>query len=101
MPDYKLTNEEIETNINFSNATKEATIYTCNSSMIRRLDKLLEKFPNDVKLIAEDKFSKTYTVPKKWVMKIRPPKQISEEQKERLRENMLKYQQDKKNNNKE
>lgn len=90
LSDYKLTKEEIETNINFCSADKDATIYTCSPVMIRRMDKLLEKFPQDVKLIAEDKYSKTYTVPKGWVMKIRPPRQLSEEQKEKLRENMLK-----------
>ena len=95
MSEYKLTREEIETIINFCSADKTASIYTCSSVMMRQLDKLMEQYPNDVRLIKQDKFSKTYELPKKWVMRIRVPRQISEEQKEKLRENLLKFRQEK------
>ena len=91
MAEYKLTREEIETNINFSAADNFATVYTCSKIMIRRLDRLVELRPNDVTVIAEDRFSKTYTLPKKWVMRITPPIELSEEQKEAARQRLLEY----------
>lgn len=91
MAEYKLTREEIETNINFCSADDFATVYTCSKIMMRKLDALVESRPDDVKIIAEDRFSKTYTLPKKWVMRISAPRVMTEEQREAARQRLLKY----------
>lgn len=81
---YNLKNIERETIYNFNEEEKTATIYTCNKSLIRKMDGLCKNYPNDCKIENQDEHSKTFIVPKKWIKPPRPPRQISEEQKEIL-----------------
>lgn len=81
---------ERETIINYNNEEKVAQVYTCNESLQRKLDKLCEEYP-ECTCINFDEYSKTYIVPKKWV-KIRPPRKMSEENKQKASERMKQYQ---------
>jgi len=75
---------ERETIINFNAAETDAQIYSCQSNIWRRCEKL-GLIPKDIiKNIKGDIISKTYYCPKKWV-KIRKPRKLSEDQKEKLR----------------
>ena len=82
--DYKLTRHEKETSINMNDLDHTAEMYTCQSKMIRKLDKLCNKYPDDFKCIRHDQYSKTYRFDKKYVS-IRAPRVISDEHKEKLR----------------
>lgn len=81
--DYRLSNLEKETIINFNDAEKTAEIYTCNNSWIRRMDALAKERPGEVCKTGSDEVSATYTVPKKWI-KVRPPRILTDEQREAM-----------------
>jgi len=87
---YKLTNYERETIINFNEAEKMASIYTCNKVLIRKLNGFCKKRPDLFKLDEVDLPSKTYIFPKSLVS-IRCPKILTEAQKERLRKMGLEF----------
>lgn len=76
---------EQETNINFNAESDQCVIYTAYHPMIRKLEKLMEQYPDEVKLVCKTDDDIQVELPKKWV-KIKPPREMSEEQKERLRE---------------
>ena len=56
---------------------------------MRKLDTLVDEFPDIYKLTGQDKISKTYSFPKSYV-NYRKPRRISKEQREQAREMMLK-----------
>lgn len=62
-----ISREEQETIINFSADDKTAWVYTCDPVYIRKMDKLCERCPESYKLIKQDEYSKTYSMPKKLV----------------------------------
>lgn len=82
--------DEQELHINFSPAEmgKNCEIYTTIPWMMKYLEKMIEKYPDDCKLIRDDQYSYTVSIPFKLV-KPRAPRQVSEEQRkaasERLR----------------
>jgi hypothetical protein len=82
-----LTAFERETIILFSDEDSTATLYTCQSPMMTKMNKLCKSNPDTYKLIKQDEYSKTYSFPKKLVS-LRTPsakRELSEEQKEQLR----------------
>lgn len=81
--DYKLSNYERETIVNFNEEESIASIYTCSKALIRKLDTYCKKRPDLYKLDEEDSPSKTYTFPKKYIS-IRLPKVLTEEQRKQL-----------------
>lgn len=94
MSKYKLSNYERETNINFNEDEKVATVYTCKPSLIKKMDNFCEKYPADYELIFEDEQSKTYQINKKFVS-IRGPqkkRKLTEDEKEVLRNRMINMQ---------
>ena len=80
----KLSKLEQETVIIFNEQENTATIDTCNRALIKQLDDLSQKSVG-VACVAEDEHGKGYTLPKKWV-KVRLPKQYSEEQRLKMAE---------------
>lgn len=80
---------EQETNINYNREEAMAVIYTASSVDIRKLDKLFEQHSDEIQLREKTEASRTYLVPKKWI-KIRPPRQLSEETLKKLKENASK-----------
>lgn len=80
-----LTREKQETIINFNAADQTGTAYTRDKSVMRRLDALVIDFPDHYRLIGETDIDKTYEMPKSFVS-YRKPRQLSEEQKNHMRE---------------
>ena len=62
---YRISTDEMETTIVISKNDKLAKVYSCDPIYMRKLDKLCEKCPDEYKLVSEDGYSKTYSVPKK------------------------------------
>ena len=84
-----LTKLEQETIINFNAEEATANIYTATPVMIRKMDKLLEKYPNEVKLIRKDEVSKTFVIPFKWVtVRPRTKKNLTAEYRKELAERL-------------
>ena len=74
--------DEQETAINIGPAQLCSTVevYSSMPSDLRRLWKLHEKNPNEVKIVSDDKYGTTFSVPRKWI-NIRKPRTLSDEQK--------------------
>lgn len=101
----KLLLEEQEVVINFDRVGENATIYTSDMKWIRKLDRMCEAHPDVYKCINESTsdgrvFAKTYSFPKKLVSVRNPMKKrnISEEVRAKMRENLAKCKNKKKNN---
>ena len=86
-----MTNYERETIINFNEAEKTASVYTCNRRMIAKLNGLSEKFPEQFALRREfSDGAKEYTVPKKYVSIKAPRPKMSDDEKAELVKRLLK-----------
>ena len=85
-----LSNQERETVILFNEAEPTASVYTCNGRIRRRLEELAEKGIEGINFVRSDDYSVTYTVPKKLIKISAPrlPRPMSEEQKEKARQNI-------------
>ena len=81
----KLSKYEQETIINFNVAESDAVVYTRDKAVMRRLDALVNEFPEVYKCIGETDIDKTYSMPKQYVS-YRKPRRISEELKQKRRE---------------
>ena len=84
-----LSKYEQETIINFNVAESDAVVFTRDKSVIRKLDSLVNEFPEVYKCISETDIDKTYSMPKQYVS-YRKPRRISEELKARRREQIKK-----------
>lgn len=83
----KLSAYERETIFNYSQAGPEASIYTHDPKLIKRLEKLAKKFPEQFHLERTGILGDvTYTVPKKCIT-VREP--VSEERRQAARERAL------------
>lgn len=73
---------ERETIITYNEAESEASVYTHNKALRRRLDELARQRPEDCQVdrVGHEGAAVDYTIPKAWV-KIRPPRVASEAQK--------------------
>jgi len=82
-----LSKAEKETIITYDEEENIATIYTCSLPVMRKLDKLCAKSPDNYKLIKKDKYSKTYTTSKK-LIRFGCPRNLSDEQRDAIRERL-------------
>jgi hypothetical protein len=92
---------ERETAINWDDSTKSALFYTCNRSLMTKLNKLVESYPDTykVKRIIYDEFEvcgKEYILPKK-LISIRTPstRVMSEENRQAASERFKKMHEEK------
>ena len=85
----KLSLIEQETIFNFNEGEKTAGIYTFNRSLLKKLEALAKKYPDEVKLERTSWGGQAadYIIPKSWI-KINPPRVMSEAEKE-LRRKIL------------
>ncbi|SEA79726.1 hypothetical protein SAMN02910384_02357 [Pseudobutyrivibrio sp. ACV-2] len=83
----KLSKYEQETIINFNVAESDAVVYTRDKAVMRKLDALVNEFPEVYKCLKVTDIDKTYSMPKKYVS-YRKPRKISEKLKEQRREHM-------------
>ena len=81
----KLSKYEQETIINFNVAESDAVVFTRDKAVIRKLDSLVNEFPEVYKCIGETDIDKTYSMPKQYVS-YRKPRRISENVKKQKRE---------------
>lgn len=82
----QLTTIEMETIINYDDSNDNATVYTHNLALQRKLDKFCKSHPEIYSLIKENKQwgSKTYLTKKKYIT-LRVPKKLSEDTLKRLK----------------
>lgn len=80
----QLTKYEQETVINYNAGEKNATIYTRDKAVIRKIDTLVIEFPEVYKCINETSIDKTYLVPKQYIS-YRKPRKISEQRREQMK----------------
>ena len=85
----KLSKYEQETIINFNVAESDAVVFTRDKAVIRKLDSLVNKFPEVYKCIGETDIDKTYSMPKQYVS-YRKPRRVSDDVKAQRREMMKK-----------
>ncbi len=82
---------EQETIINFNEEEKEASVYTFNRALQRKLARLAEEHPDECRKAKtwQPGESVEYIVPKKWI-KVSPPKKVNytDEQKAALAERL-------------
>ncbi len=83
----KLSKYEQETIINFNVAESDAVVFTRDKAVIRKLDSLVNKFPEVYKCIGKTDVDKTYSMPKQYVS-YRKPRKILEDAKISKREQM-------------
>lgn len=81
----KLLRCEQETIINFNAEDKNATVYTRDPAVMRKLDALVIGYPDTYKCIGVSDIDKTYEMPKTAVS-YRKPRRLSEEQRREARE---------------
>ena len=83
----KLLQIERETIVLFNEGETMATVETCSPALQRRMDAFCAKSA-DCCLLHEDEHAKKYRCPKSWV-KVQMPRQLTEEQRQKLRERAL------------
>ena len=83
----RLTKYEQETIINFNVAERDAVVFTRDKAIMKKLDALVNEFPEVYKCIGETDIDKTYSMPKQYVS-YRKPRRISSKVKEQRREMM-------------
>ena len=87
LSDYADVTENV---IEWQRDSQKATVTICQKSMINKIRKLAEARPNECQIIAENKDNSIVAhIPRKWI-KISPPKEVSDEQREISRQNMMK-----------
>lgn len=84
-----LTKYEQETIINFNVGEADAVVFTRDKSVMRKLDALVNEFPEVYRCIKATDIDRTYVMPKKYV-KYRKPRRVSEKVKEQRRDMMKK-----------
>lgn len=82
----QLTKYEQETIFNYNQEEKTASCYTCDAALIRKLDRLCEN-GEAITVTREGDGWKEYTFPKSW-LKVRPPRKLSDEQRQELSNRM-------------
>lgn len=85
----KLSRYEQETIINFNVAESDAVVFTRDKAVMRKLDALVNEFPEVYKCIGETDIDKTYSMPRQYVS-YRKPRRISEAKREQARQAMNK-----------
>lgn len=88
-PSYKFSRYEMETTINFNAEEGTAVLYTRDKTVMRRLDKLVDEFPDIYVLLRKTEVDKTYKFPKKYALP-RRPRILSNEQRAKMRERFAK-----------
>lgn len=82
-----LSRLEQETIVNYTAGEQTATVFTRDKAVMRRLDALVNEYPDTYHLIGETDIDKTYSMPKSLVS-YRKPRRITEAQREAARERM-------------
>ena len=84
----KLSRYEQETIVNYNTGEQNATVYTRDEAVMRKLDTLVADFPDTYSFMRQDEVSKTYSFLKSYVS-YRKPRKVSTEQREWARQMMI------------
>ncbi|MBQ8134117.1 MAG: hypothetical protein IJ192_06935 [Clostridia bacterium] len=84
-----LSRLEQETIVNYNAGEQTAKVYTRDRAVMRRLDTLVNEYPDLYRLIGETDIDKTYSMPKSLVS-YRKPRKLTDEQRERARCRIIK-----------
>ena len=84
-----LSKYEQETVINFNAGEQNATVYTRDKTVMRKLDALVTDFPEVYRLVGETDIDKTYSMPKSCVS-YRKPRKLTALQRAKARERIEK-----------
>lgn len=89
-----LTRYERETIINFNEGEDTASVYTHNKALRRRLDQLVQEYPEECRLYKVTHWGEAaeYYIPKGW-LRFHPPRKaapLTEEQKQKRRNQLAK-----------
>lgn len=95
MAQSKYSGYELETIISYNRIDKTANVYTADSYVMSKLDKLVEKYPDEYKCIKDTGDSKEYEFPKK-LIQFRSPRKMTEAQIKAATERLNKYNNSKK-----
>ena len=76
------TKYEMETVYNYNQEDPLASCYTMDKALIRRMDALAQKH-KEITLVRGSDGMRKYTFPKRW-LKVRAPKELSDEQRENM-----------------
>ena len=75
----KLSAYERETIILFNETSEPAEVFTYNKKMIKKLERLAQKFPNEFRLKSDNGAGgKTYIVPKNRILISTPKRQVAD-----------------------
>lgn len=94
----KLTKLEQETIILWNNQESIAEVYTCDSKIIKKLDRLVLEY-QQINTKKQNEYSKTYILPKK-LIGVKKPNKLSEILTENRKLNMIKVREAKNAKNK-
>ena len=83
----KLSLYEQETVINYNREDKNATVYTRDPAVMRKLDALVIEFPDAFRCIGNTDIDKTYEMPKSFIS-YRKPRKISEKRRQEMCEHI-------------
>ena len=84
----KLSRYEQEIIINLNVAESDAVVFTRDKAVIRKLDSLVNEFPEVYKCIGKTDIDKTYSMPKQYVI-YRKPRRLTQVQKDAVRMRMI------------
>ena len=84
-----LSRLEQETIINFNAGEDKAILYTRDPAVMKKVDTLVNGYPDTFRLVSSTDIDKTYEMPKS-VISYRKPRRLSEKQREGARERMRK-----------
>ena len=85
-----LIDQETIINIDPRQINEKAAVYTNMPNYLQRMWKLHEQYPDDVEVYRDDKYGTEFRVPRDWV-KVKPKRQMSEEQRQLLIERLASY----------
>lgn len=92
-----MTNEERETVITFDDSSPTAQIYTCNLSLIAKLERIALT-NTQVYMVRRTDSDATYNLPKKMIC-VKNPINLSESEKKKRSERMKRFLEERKNKN--
>lgn len=79
-----------ETTMEYVQGEKCAYYFTSIPSLVKRMNKLVEKYPESVEVQKVNKDGSTlYAIPARWMKQPRPPRTVSDKTKEAARKRML------------
>lgn len=75
-----------ETTINIYRDEDTAEVYTCDTTMMTKLDRRCKEYPDVYRLVRQDEYGKWYELPKSRISFRGPARVVSDEERQKIRE---------------